>query len=218
MELIRGIEMIKQDFELPYTLVKARFNTLFTKSSDKWHIQLRQAHGDQSWTGSNDSWRFKVETAFESPKFNADKDKDLPRFCKQKDRLTELYPEISELITNIKILRQFRGYLKHAVKSRTTEQSSAEDIINIIEEVTTRTRIGASRVNIKTRFNASWKDSEHRNFKQNFNNRKYKSSDVIRKCRICQSTTHLANKFPKKAKINKIDIEKEPDVEKDGVN
>ncbi|MBW0521094.1 hypothetical protein O181_060809 [Austropuccinia psidii MF-1] len=44
---------------------------------------------------------------------------------------------------------------------------------------------------------------------------KYKSADIIRKCHICQSTTHLANSGPIKGKINEIKIEKEPDVEKD---
>ncbi|MBW0585937.1 hypothetical protein O181_125652, partial [Austropuccinia psidii MF-1] len=102
MELIRGIEMIKEDFELPDRLVTARFNTLFTKSAHRWYIKIRQAHGQQSCTWwktqiinkwANDAWRFKVETAFESAKFNADKDKALPWFCQQKDRLTALYPD-----------------------------------------------------------------------------------------------------------------------------
>ncbi|MBW0530151.1 hypothetical protein O181_069866 [Austropuccinia psidii MF-1] len=84
MELIRGIDMIKEDFELIYRLVKARFNSLFTRSAHRWYIKLRQAHGYQSWTWwktqiikkwANDAWRVKVETAFESAKFNADKDK-----------------------------------------------------------------------------------------------------------------------------------------------
>ncbi|MBW0512119.1 hypothetical protein O181_051834 [Austropuccinia psidii MF-1] len=44
---------------------------------------------------------------------------------------------------------------------------------------------------------------------------KYKSADIIRKLHICQSTTHLANTCPKRGEINEIDIEKEPDVEKD---
>ncbi|MBW0515102.1 hypothetical protein O181_054817 [Austropuccinia psidii MF-1] len=44
---------------------------------------------------------------------------------------------------------------------------------------------------------------------------KYKSADIIRQCHICQSTTHLANTCPKRGKINEIDIEKEPDDEKD---
>ncbi|MBW0532996.1 hypothetical protein O181_072711 [Austropuccinia psidii MF-1] len=225
MEFIRGIDMIKEDFELPDRLVTARFNTLFTKSAHRWYIKLRQAHGHQSWTWwktqiinkwDNDTWRFGVETAFESAKFNADKDKDLPWFFQQKDRLTALYPDMSEFMIHRKILRQCGGDLEHAVKSRTTEQSSAEDIINILEEVTTRTKIGSSRVNLKTRFNTPWKDSVDKNPKENSNN-KYKSADTVRKCHICQSTTHLANTSPKRGKINEIDLENEPDVEKDNI-
>ncbi|MBW0460929.1 hypothetical protein O181_000644 [Austropuccinia psidii MF-1] len=45
MKFIRGIEMIKEEFELP-----ERFETLFTKSAHRWYIKLRQAHGYQSWT------------------------------------------------------------------------------------------------------------------------------------------------------------------------
>ncbi|MBW0568027.1 hypothetical protein O181_107742, partial [Austropuccinia psidii MF-1] len=141
MEFIRGIDMIKEDFELPDRLVTARFNTLFTKSAHRWYIKIRQAHGHQSWTWwktqiinkyANDAWRIKVEKAFESARFNADKDKALPWFCQQKDRLTALYPDMSEFMIHRKILRQCGGDLEHAVKSRTTEQSSAEDIINIL--------------------------------------------------------------------------------------
>ncbi|MBW0532351.1 hypothetical protein O181_072066 [Austropuccinia psidii MF-1] len=113
------------------------------------------------------------------------------------------------------ILRQCGGDLEHAVKSRTTEQSAAEDIINILEEVTTRTRIGSSRVNLKTRFNTPWNNSVDKNPKGNSNNMKYKSADIIRKLHLCQSTTHLANAFPKRGKINEIDIQKEPGVDKD---
>ncbi|MBW0589410.1 hypothetical protein O181_129125 [Austropuccinia psidii MF-1] len=202
MEFIRGIDMIKEDFELPDRLVTARFNTLFTKSAHRWYIKLRQAHGHQSWTWwktqiinkwANDSWRFKVETAFESAKFNADKDKALPWFFQQKDRLTAFYPEM------------------------TTEKSAAEDIINILEEVSTRTKIGSSRVNLKTRFNTPWKDSVEKKPKENSNNVKHKSADTVRKCYIRQSTTHLANTCPKRGKINEIKMEKEPDVEKDDI-
>ncbi|MBW0532182.1 hypothetical protein O181_071897 [Austropuccinia psidii MF-1] len=120
-----------------------------------------------------------------------------------------------EFTIHRKILRQFGGDLEHAVKNRTTEKASAEDIINILEEVTTRTRIGSSRVNLKTRLNIPWKDSVDKNPKENSNNVKHKSEDIIKKCHICQSTTHLANTCPKRGKINEIDIEKEPDVEKD---
>ncbi|MBW0525822.1 hypothetical protein O181_065537 [Austropuccinia psidii MF-1] len=77
---------------------------------------------------------------------------------------------MSEFMIHRKILRQCGGDLEHAVKSRTTEQASAEDIIDILEEVTTRTRIGSSRVNPETRFNTPWKNSVDKNPKENSNN------------------------------------------------
>ncbi|MBW0555294.1 hypothetical protein O181_095009 [Austropuccinia psidii MF-1] len=116
MEFIRGIDMIKEDFELPDRLVTAIFNTLFNRSAHRWYIKLRQAHGHQSWTWwktqiikkwANDYWRCKVEKAFESAKFNSDKDKDLPWLCQQKDRLTAFYPDMSEFMIHRTILRQF---------------------------------------------------------------------------------------------------------------
>ncbi|MBW0472738.1 hypothetical protein O181_012453 [Austropuccinia psidii MF-1] len=154
MEFNRGIEMIKKHFELSEWFVTETFNTLFTRSAHRWYIKLRQAHGDQSWTWhktqiikkwANYAYIFKVEKAFESSKFNFDKDKALPWFFQQKDRLTALYPEMSEFMIHRKSLRQCGSYLEHAVKSRTTEKSSEEDILNILEEVNTRTRIDFSK-------------------------------------------------------------------------
>ncbi|MBW0526273.1 hypothetical protein O181_065988 [Austropuccinia psidii MF-1] len=201
--------MIKEVFELPDRLVTERFNTLFTRSAHRWYIKLRQAHGHQSWTWwktqiinkwENDAWRFKVETAFESAKFNSDKDKAFAWFCQQKDRLTAFYPDMSEFMIHRKILRQCGGELENTVKSRTTEKYSEEEIINISEELTTTTRIGSSRVNLKTRFNTPWNDSVERIPKENLNNVKYKSADIIRKFHICQGTTQLANKCSKRGK------------------
>ncbi|MBW0517329.1 hypothetical protein O181_057044 [Austropuccinia psidii MF-1] len=120
---------------------------------------------------------------------------------------------MSEFMIHRKILRQCGGDLEHAVKSRTTQQSSVEDIINILEEVTTRTRIGSSRVNLKTSFKIPWKDSVDKHSKENSTNIKYKSADINRKFHICQRTTHLANTCPRKGKINEIDIGKDDNVE-----
>ncbi|MBW0548653.1 hypothetical protein O181_088368 [Austropuccinia psidii MF-1] len=215
MEFIRVIEMIEEDFELPERLVTARFNSLFTRSALRWYIKLRQAHGHQSWIlwktqiinkWSSHAWRFKIESSFESSKFDSDQYKALPWFCQKKDRLTALYPDMSEFMIHRNILRQCGGDLEHAVKCRTTEKSSAEDIINILEEITTRIKIGSSRVNVKTRFNTPWKDPVDKNPKESSKNIKYKPADVIIKCQICQSTTHLANAFPRKGKFNEIDI------------
>ncbi|MBW0473293.1 hypothetical protein O181_013008 [Austropuccinia psidii MF-1] len=125
---------------------------------------------------------------------------------------------MSEFMIHRKIIRQCGGDLENSVKSRTAKQSSPEDIINILEEVTTRTRTGSVRVNLKTRFNTPWKDYVEKNPKINSNNIKYKAADVIRKCHICQSTPHSADTCPKKVKINEIYIGKEPYVERDEVN
>ncbi|MBW0519108.1 hypothetical protein O181_058823 [Austropuccinia psidii MF-1] len=88
---------------------------------------------------------------------------------------------MSEFIIHRKPLRQCGGDLEHAVKSRTTEKSSAEDIIDIFEKVTTRPTIGPSSVNLKARSNTPWKDSVDKHFKESYNNIKYKSADVMRK-------------------------------------
>ncbi|MBW0533007.1 hypothetical protein O181_072722 [Austropuccinia psidii MF-1] len=109
---------------------------------------------------------------------------------------------MSEFMIQRKIVRQCGGDLEHAVKSRTTEQSSAEDIINILEKLTTRTKIGSSRLNLKARFNTPWKYSVDKNSQEDSNHVKYKLSDIIRKLHICQSTTQLANTCPKRGKIN----------------
>ncbi|MBW0503970.1 hypothetical protein O181_043685 [Austropuccinia psidii MF-1] len=125
-----------------------------------------------------------METAFESSKFHADKKKDLPWFCHQKDRLTALYPDMSEFMNHRNILRQCGGDSEHAVIGRTNEESLAEDIINILEDITIRTRIGSSRVNLKARFNTPGKDSVDKNPKENSKNTNYKYANIIRKCHI----------------------------------
>ncbi|MBW0564900.1 hypothetical protein O181_104615 [Austropuccinia psidii MF-1] len=125
---------------------------------------------------------------------------------------------MSEFMIDRKVLIQCGGYLDNSVKRSTTEQFSEEDIINILEKETTRTIIGSSRVNLKTRFNTPWEWFVENNPKENSDNIRYKSADTIRKCHIFQSTTHLDNTCPKRGKINEIDIEKEPDVEKGNIN
>ncbi|MBW0468476.1 hypothetical protein O181_008191 [Austropuccinia psidii MF-1] len=125
MELIRGIEMIKERFKLAERLVTERFKTLFTKEAHRWYILLRQAHEQRSWTWwktqvlnkwANDSWRFNIKTAFEYEKLNSARDRALPWFCQQNDRPTALYTKISEFIIFRRIMRQCGGDLEHSVQ------------------------------------------------------------------------------------------------------
>ncbi|MBW0520540.1 hypothetical protein O181_060255 [Austropuccinia psidii MF-1] len=196
--LLKEVPKVK---EWPHFSGEGEYDHMEFIRAHRWYIKLKQAHRHQSWIWwktqiinkwANGACRFKVETAFESSKLNSEKEKALIWFCQQKYRLTALYSDMSEFMIHRKILRKCGGDLEHSVKSRTTEKSSSEDIINILEEVTTRTRFGSSRVNLKTRFNTPWKDSVDKNTKENSDNMKYKSADVIRKCHISQSTTQIS--------------------------
>ncbi|MBW0572798.1 hypothetical protein O181_112513 [Austropuccinia psidii MF-1] len=112
---------------------------------------MKQDHGkhDCSWWKSeaitkwaNNSWRFKMENAFEGAIFNSEKDKPLTWFFKQKDRLSALHPDMSDTMINMKILRKCGGELEHAIKCRCVEPHSIEDYINAMEDIITRARIG----------------------------------------------------------------------------
>ncbi|MBW0534754.1 hypothetical protein O181_074469 [Austropuccinia psidii MF-1] len=102
---------------------------------------------------------------------------------------------MSELMIHRKILQQCGGELEHFVKSRTTEQYSEEDIINVLEEVTTRARIGSSRVNLKARLNAPWKDSVDQSPKEKSNNMKYESAYIIRNLHLTDKKENELSAF-----------------------
>ncbi|MBW0563687.1 hypothetical protein O181_103402 [Austropuccinia psidii MF-1] len=112
---------------------------------------MRQDHGKHSWPWlkkqiiakwENDSWRFKMENSFEEAIFNIERDRPMPWFLKQKDRLTALHPNMSETMIHRRILRKCGGDLEHSIRSRCIEPYSTEDSINSMEEITTTTKIG----------------------------------------------------------------------------
>ncbi|MBW0575732.1 hypothetical protein O181_115447 [Austropuccinia psidii MF-1] len=83
-----------------------------------------------------------MENSFESSIFNSEKDKPLTWFFRQKDRLSALYPDMSDTMINMKILRKCGGELEHSIKCRFVEPCSTEDYIDAMEDIITRTRIG----------------------------------------------------------------------------
>ncbi|MBW0507210.1 hypothetical protein O181_046925 [Austropuccinia psidii MF-1] len=91
---------------------------------------------------AKNSWRFKMENAFESAIFNSEKYKPLTWFFKQKDRLSALHPDMSDNMINMRILRKCGGELENAIKCRFSEPCSTEDDINAMKDIITRTRIG----------------------------------------------------------------------------
>ncbi|MBW0462796.1 hypothetical protein O181_002511 [Austropuccinia psidii MF-1] len=118
---------------------------------------------------------FDLETAFKYAKFNSERDRALPFLFQKKDRITELYPDISKLIIHRKMLRQCGGDLHNSVKSRTNEKYSGEDII-YIPEVITRTEIGCSGMKLKARFATPLEDSVDKKPKENLIHKRNKSA------------------------------------------
>ncbi|MBW0568726.1 hypothetical protein O181_108441 [Austropuccinia psidii MF-1] len=136
IELIRTIDMLQEDFDIPDETIVGKLHCLFTRTAKKWYYKMGIDHGKNDWSWwksevitkwANNSWRFKMENAFDSAIFNSEKDKPLPWFFKQKERLSALHPDMSDTMINMKILRKCGGVLEHYIKSRCVEPCSTED-------------------------------------------------------------------------------------------
>ncbi|MBW0564307.1 hypothetical protein O181_104022 [Austropuccinia psidii MF-1] len=157
VELIRRIDMLQGDFHIPDEIIVGKLHSLFAITAKKWYYKMRLDHGKHDWPWwkcqiitkwAKNSWRFKMENAFESAIFNSEKDKPLPCFLKQKDRLSALHPDMSDSMNNRKILRKCVGELEHSIKCRCVEPCSTEDYINSMEEIITKTRIGQTWIRV----------------------------------------------------------------------
>ncbi|MBW0557862.1 hypothetical protein O181_097577 [Austropuccinia psidii MF-1] len=162
-------------------------------------------HGKHDWSWwksevitkwANNSWRFKMENAFENAIFNSEKDKPLTWFFKQTDRLSALHPDMSDTMINMKILRKCGGELEHAIKSRCVEPCSTEDYINAMEDIITRTRIGKTwtKIHMESKIVLNIPREDRRPERPVF------------KCHKCGSTSHLATTCTKNTKINEVQV------------
>ncbi|MBW0490007.1 hypothetical protein O181_029722 [Austropuccinia psidii MF-1] len=151
ISFIKTIDMLQEDYVIPDELITARLHSLFEKSEKRWYYGMRQTNGKNTWSWwkqetitkwANDSWRYKIENAFENSFFDPDKDKPLTCLLKQLERLNALYPEMSQKMVHMKILKKFGGELENSLKSRCIEPCSTEEYINAIEDIVTRTKIG----------------------------------------------------------------------------
>ncbi|MBW0510730.1 hypothetical protein O181_050445 [Austropuccinia psidii MF-1] len=84
----------------------------------------------------------KIYNTFENSFFDPDKDKPLTFFSRQVEILDALYPEMSQKMVHIKILKKCGGELEHALRRRCIEPCSTEEYINAVEYIVTKTKIG----------------------------------------------------------------------------
>ncbi|MBW0540908.1 hypothetical protein O181_080623 [Austropuccinia psidii MF-1] len=71
-----------------------------------------------------------MENAFESAIFNSEKDKPLTWFFKKKDRLSDLHPDMSDTMIDMKILRKCGGELEHAIKFPESTEDLKDPVLN----------------------------------------------------------------------------------------
>ncbi|MBW0593260.1 hypothetical protein O181_132975 [Austropuccinia psidii MF-1] len=145
---------------------------------------------------------YRIGNEFENSFFDPDKDKPLTWLLKQVKRLNSLYPEMSQKMVHMKILKKCRGELEHALRSRRIDPCSREEYINALKDIVTRTKIGRSwkKLDTKSPNNPFIKrDKSKEAFKPNISN-----NNEQRKFHKCAVIGHLSNNFLKKAKINEI--------------
>ncbi|MBW0463245.1 hypothetical protein O181_002960 [Austropuccinia psidii MF-1] len=152
--------MLQEDYAIPDELITARLHLLFEKPAKRWYYGIRQTNGKITWSWwkqetitkwANNSWRYKIENAFEKSFFDPDKDKPLTWFLKQVERLNALYPEMSQKMVHMKILKKCGGELEHALRSRCIEPCSTEEYINALEDILTRTQTGRTWEKLDTK-------------------------------------------------------------------
>ncbi|MBW0529165.1 hypothetical protein O181_068880 [Austropuccinia psidii MF-1] len=142
--------MLQEYYAIPDELITARLHSLFEKSSKRWYYGIRQTNCKNTWywwkqeiitKWANESWRYKIENEFENCLFDPDKDKPFTWFLKQAVRLNALYPEMSQKMLYMKILKKCGGELEHALRRRCIVPCSTEEYINALEDIVTRTKI-----------------------------------------------------------------------------
>ncbi|MBW0572012.1 hypothetical protein O181_111727 [Austropuccinia psidii MF-1] len=118
MSFIKTFYMLQEDYAIPDELITSRLHSLFEKSAKRWYYGIRQTNGKNTWSWwkqeiitkwSNDAWRYKIENAFENSFLDPDKNKNLTWFLKQVEILNALYPEMSQKMVHMKILKKCGG-------------------------------------------------------------------------------------------------------------
>ncbi|MBW0484345.1 hypothetical protein O181_024060 [Austropuccinia psidii MF-1] len=106
--------MFQEYFHIPDEMIVGKLYSLLTKTSKKWYHKMRHEHGKHDWSWwkaesitkwANNYWRSKMA-----------KDKPLTWFLKEKDRLSDLHPDMSHSMINMKILRKCGGEIENDIK------------------------------------------------------------------------------------------------------
>ncbi|MBW0571929.1 hypothetical protein O181_111644 [Austropuccinia psidii MF-1] len=122
ISFIKNLYMLKEDYAIPDELITSRLHSLFEKSKKRCYYGIRQRNGKNTrywWKNKiitkweNEAWRYKIENEFENSFIDPDKDKPLTCLLKKVERLHSLYPEMSQKMVHMKILKKCGGELEN---------------------------------------------------------------------------------------------------------
>ncbi|MBW0507681.1 hypothetical protein O181_047396 [Austropuccinia psidii MF-1] len=143
--------MLQEYYAIPDELITSILDSPFEKSAKIWYYGIRQTNGKNTWSWwkeeiitkwADDAWRCKIENVFENSFFDTDKNKALAWFSEKAEILNELYPEMSQKMVHMKIIKKCGGELEHVLRSRCIKTLYTEEYINALEEIVTRAKIG----------------------------------------------------------------------------
>ncbi|CAH7671100.1 hypothetical protein PPACK8108_LOCUS5862 [Phakopsora pachyrhizi] len=162
-----------------------------------WKSEIRKKYG-------NSLRKRNMQISFEKDKFNPTFYKPAEWCLKQKERLFAFSPELSEEDIVFKILYQCDGNIEHAVKSRLKEALDYDEMVNIMEEVIDRTKIGRNARNNKdyTKYKQDNNSNTAPKTKSPTIEKKEYTSSGQKTCYNCKQKGHTANKCPKKNNKN----------------
>ena len=202
LKFIEWIDNLKEDLQLPDTVITSKLNILLTGSANMWYSHKRKNNNSRSWNFwkkeiiekfSTNLWRRKMQLAFDKDRFNPIEHKVVEWCNRQYKRLEAFEPEISNYHRNAKILYQCSGNIEHAVRSRIHDDCEFSDLVSAMEEVISRTSIG--RINNNT--SKEKKDKP----KMNIDKEKQEKLKQIQ-FHNCKEFGHYSSQCNKKQKMN----------------
>ncbi|MBW0486988.1 hypothetical protein O181_026703 [Austropuccinia psidii MF-1] len=132
MELIHYIDGLFIDVpSIPYYWITARLKTAFKGHASIWYTEMKEINGRRNWPW----WKSQVIQNYSNATWIWHK-------TIQSKRLKAIDPQMNTQMSNHKLLKQTPGELEHAVKCRSNQIGTPDDISKTLQDLRKRKNIG----------------------------------------------------------------------------